>query len=157
MFHKILVPLDGSQYAEEALQPARSLALAFKAEVRLVTVEEMPDQPMPGEWDLTMGDFLEKHRQKHLSYLNERAEELRGDGLTVTTEILPLGPPPARIAEEARDSKADLIILFSHGRSGLSRIFMGSVAERLTRSAPCPVMLVHHQKNGADQPKPTAS
>lgn len=145
MFHKILVPLDGSPEAEQALRQARSLAKAFQAEIRLITVEEMPDQPAPSEWDLTLGSFLDKRREQVQQSLDELAQSLRLEDLKVSTAVIPLGPPVVRILEEARESKADLIVLFSHGRRGLSRVFMGSVAERLTRNAPCPVMIVHNQ------------
>lgn len=145
-FEKILVPLDGSEEAEEALKPARSLARAFEAELRLVTVEEMPDQPAPSEWDLTVGSFLDKKREEVQRNLDRAAQPLRLEDIKVSTAVLPLGPPVMRLLEEARECKADLIVLFSHGRSGLSRIFIGSVAERLTRNAPCPVMIVHRQE-----------
>lgn len=144
MFKKILVPLDGSAEAEHALKPARSLAKAFQAELRLVTVEEMPDQPAPSEWELTLGTFLDKRREEVQQNLERLAETFRVEDLQVSTSVLPLGPPVMRILEEARESKVDLIVLFSHGRRGLSRVFMGSVAERLTRNAPCPVMIIHH-------------
>lgn len=146
MFHKILVPLDGLAEAEQALKPARAMALAFHAELRLVTVEEMPEQPTPSEWDLTVGSFLDKKREEVQQNLNRLAETLRTEEIKVSTAVLPLGPPVLRILEEARESKADLVVLFSHGRRGLARVFMGSVAERLTRNAPCPVMIVHHQE-----------
>ncbi len=149
MFHKILVPLDGSPEAERALEPARELARAFQAELRLVTVEEMPEEPVPSEWELTLGGFLERKRQQVLENLERLAATFRGHGHEVSTAVLPLGPPVTRIREEARQGQADLIVLFSHGRSGLSRFLLGSVAERLTRNAPCPVMIVHHQDWGS--------
>jgi universal stress protein A len=149
MFHKILVPLDGSKESEQALKPACSLARAFQAELRLVTVEELPNQPEPSEWDLTIGSFLDKIREQVQKNLDRVAQDLRAQELRVTTAILPLGPPSARILEETAESQADLIVLFSHGRSGLSRFLMGSVAERLTRNAPCPVLIVRQSKVAA--------
>lgn len=146
MFQKILVPLDGSQESEQALKTARALAQAFRAELRLVTVEELPDQPAPSEWDLTIGRFLDKNREEVEQNLERLAQPLRVEDFKVSTAVLPLGPPALRILEETRECKADLIVLFSHGRSGLSRLIMGSVAERLTRNAPCPVLIVHRQE-----------
>ncbi len=146
MFQKILVPLDGSDEAEQALRTARAVAVAFRAELRLVTVEEMPNEPTPGEWDLTVGSLMDKRRELVQQNLDRLAKSLSGDELKVSTAVLPLGPAAPRILEEARECKADLIVLFSHGRTGLSRIFLGSVAERLTRHAPCPVMIVHRSE-----------
>ncbi|MBX3171205.1 MAG: universal stress protein [Candidatus Eremiobacteraeota bacterium] len=148
MFRKILVPLDGSEESERALEPARELARAFQAELRLVTVEEMPEEPVSGEWELTLGGFIERKRQETQENLNRLAETWRGESYSITTAVLPLGSPVTRIRAEARECKADLIVLFSHGRSGLSRVLLGSVAERLTRNAPCPVMIIHHQDWG---------
>lgn len=148
MFHKILVPLDGSEESERALEPARELAQAFQAELRLVTVEEMPEEPVPSEWELTLGGFLDQNRQQVQFNLERLAQAWSGENFSVSTAVLPLGSPVTRIRQEARKCKADLIVLFSHGRSGLSRVLLGSVAERLTRNAPCPVMIVHHQDWG---------
>lgn len=144
MFKKILVPLDGSEEAEQALSPARTLARTFEAELRLVTVEEMHDQLAPSEWDLSMGDFLDRKRNEIQKNLDRLAQGLQPE-IHVTTAVLPLGPPVQRLLEEARECQADLIVLYSHGRGGIARIFIGSVAERLTRTAPCPVMIVHPQ------------
>ena len=96
--------------------------------------------------DLTLGGFLDKRREQIQKNLDRLAEPLRLEQLKVSTNVLPLGPPVSRIIEEAKEFKADLIVLFSHGRRGLSRVFLGSVAERLTRHAPCPVMLIHNQE-----------
>ena len=146
MYHKIMVPLDGSDLAEYAIPQARALALAFKASLHLTTVEEIPEQPAASEWDLTLGDFFDKKRQAIQERLDKLAHPLRSEGLEVTTSILPLGPPVTRLLEEIQQQKADLIVLHSHGRSGISRMIWGSVAERLTRQATCPVMIVHAQK-----------
>lgn len=148
MFHKILVPLDGSLEAEQALQPALELARAFQAELHLISVEQLPDQPTPSEWELTLGRYMDTKRDETQAYLNGLVA--RCNGLQVTTSVLPLGSPALRISQEACEEKADLIVLFSHGRSGLSRFFLGSVAERLARKSPCPVMLVHPSKGGQE-------
>ncbi|MFN8610721.1 MAG: universal stress protein [Vulcanimicrobiota bacterium] len=144
-FKKILVPLDGSEFSLGALKPARTLACSLGAEIRLVTVEELPDQPAPSDWELTLGTFLDNKREESERYLNESAETLRRHGLNPSFSVLPLGPPAARILEEALHWKADLIVVCSHGRNGLARWVMGSTAERISRKAPCPVMIVHPQ------------
>ena len=143
MFFKIVVPLDGSVYAEAALKSASFMARAFNAELKLVTVEDIHLPIYPGEVDPEMISDVEKD---HQAYLNTRAHELREEGCCVTTAGLPPGPPADRILDEVKKERADLIVVGSHGRTGLSRILLGSVAEKLARHAPCPVMIARLQE-----------
>lgn len=138
MFFKILVPLDGSIFSEAALKSASFMARAFNAEIKLVTVEEVPLPIYPGE---TASQLLVETRGDEERYLAARAHELRQEGVNVTTRILPPGAPAQRILDEAQKERVDLIVIGSHGRSGLTRMLLGSVAERLAREAPCPVMI----------------
>ena len=81
-------------------------------------------------------------------YLEGVATRLRERGRTVEL-IQPEGDPAAVLLEQARTLNADLIALTTHGRSGLSRLFYGSVAEAVLREAPCPVLLVRTHEDGA--------
>ena len=142
MFCKIMVPLDGSTLAEASLCPAKFMARAFNAEVKLISVEEMPAHLSDLEWRLPQQAILDQAKSQSEAYLQARAHELRSEGCTVTFEVLPLGSAAQRILEEVEANKHDLLILTSHGRTGLTRFMMGSVAERLARYARCPVMIV---------------
>lgn len=143
MFFKIVVPLDGSSYSEAALKSASFMARAFNAELKLVTVEDIPLPIYPGEVDREMISEVEKD---HQAYLEARAHELRQEGCCVTTLVLKPGPPADRILDEVKRERADLIVVGSHGRTGLSRLLLGSVAEKLARQAPCPVMIARLQE-----------
>lgn len=147
MFFKILVPLDGSKYSEAALQSASFMARAFNADLKLVTVEEIAMPIYPGEVDRQMLVDLQKDSQ---AYLDSMAHQLRQEGCCVTTVVLPPGPPADRILDEVKRERTDLIVVGSHGRTGLTRLLLGSVAEKLARHAPCPVMIARLQEVAAE-------
>lgn len=142
MFLRILVPVDGSQRSERSLDLASALALKFGSELRLVTVEEVPLPVYAGE---TSSRLLQETRRDEASYLATCAQQLQSLGCRVNTAILPPGAPAERILEEARRYGADLIVMGSHGRTGIARALLGSVAERLAREAPCAVMIQRNQ------------
>ena len=142
MFFKILVPLDGSSSSEAALKSASFMARAFQSEIKLVTVEDVPMPIYPGEVNAELIDQLRKDAD---AYLQARAHELRQEGCCVTTVQLPPGPIAQRILDEVKKERTDLIMVGSHGRSGISRVLLGSVAEHLARHAPCPVMIIRLQ------------
>ena len=138
MFFHILVPVDGSAHSERALELAATMALKFGSEVRLVTVEEVPLPVYAGE---TSSRLMHETRRDEESYLAACAQKLQSLGCRVNTAILSPGAPAQRILEEARRYRADLIVVGSHGRTGIARALLGSVAERLAREAPCAVMI----------------
>lgn len=140
-FKTILVPTDFSQTSDHALEYARALAASFGGTLHLLHV--VPDPVMASAWseayayDLTaLGERLRVDAERQLA---EKAETIRDVG--VTTESL-IGNPPTVIAMSAAQRGADLIVMGTHGRSGVTHFFMGSVAERVVRTAPCPVLTV---------------
>ena len=140
-FRTILVPTDFSQASEHALAHAQALARSFGGSLHLLHV--VPDPVLASAWseayayDLTtLGERLRAEAQQQLA---ERAGAI-GD-VPVTTEAL-VGSPAALIALTAAERGVDLIVMGTHGRGGLTHFFMGSVAERIVRSAPCPVLTV---------------
>lgn len=142
MFRKILVPLDGASDPVDTLEQAQALALAFQAELRLISVES-PVSPTGNEWKLSQSAYLDKKNCALGDYLERHAQVLRAAGCRVSTSVLPLGKPVTRVLDEAIRFKPDLIVLQSHGRVGLARMLMGSYAEGISRQSPCPVLLVH--------------
>lgn len=145
MYKKILVPLDGSELAESALIHAIELANAFHAEVYLLqVVMHLSGTLAPYDIDY---QFSETMRERAVSeahdYVNRVKntynEQLKGgtfhvkviEGIVVDT-----------ILDYAEFVQTDLIVMATHGRSGVSRWVFGSVAERVLRAAPCPVFLV---------------
>ncbi len=145
---KILVPTDFSSCAEEALHHAIRLARKFDANVTLLNVYSMPalieTQPISTvSAELMKG--IEEASQVHLAKLKATVEKDLGSGARVQVASR-LGVPYATIAEEAKVGNFDLIVIGTHGRTGLNHFFIGSVAERVVRLAPCPVLTVHEPK-----------
>ncbi len=140
-FKKLLVTLDGSEFAERVLPYARAVASSFGSEILLLSVPEVPEAQMYG----AMADVVEALRvqaeRETRQYLGEIAAVLRVDGLD--TQVLVAGSGPARtIVAVSESEEIDLTMLATHGRGGLDRLLVGSVAERVVQHTPCPVFLV---------------
>jgi nucleotide-binding universal stress UspA family protein len=127
-FRHLLVPLDGAELAASVLPLARILALSTGAELTLVTVLPADIEPA---WTRGSAD-----------YLQEVAAPMRAAGVVVHTTIR-LGEPAAAILELVAECEADLVVMATHGRSGLGRAVLGSVADQVLRSGPVPVLLLH--------------
>lgn len=146
MYQKILIPLDGSELAECTLSHVKNLVNdGFTGEVILLNVF-YPYFPLPEEKDLfTYGDFKatrERIRNDSIKYLADVASRLESEGIKVKTEIL-LGSRPAEtISEYARDNGIDLIIICTHGYTGLKKLMFGSVALEVLHNSHAPVLLV---------------
>lgn len=140
---RILMGTDFSDYSKEALDYAVLLAKQFGADLYLLHVFDVPtyipglasvDGPEVFEWIRTLREVEQKR-------LEDLAEEVRQKGVPVHP-ILKDGAPFREILRAAEDIAADQIVLGTQGRTGLDRLMMGSVAERVARRAPCPIFLV---------------
>lgn len=144
MFRKILVPLDGSDLAERALEAAFALARQFRSEVILLRVV-VPDEILVSLPALLPPAALYPTKSLHHSeeaeaYLFGVKVRWSASGVRVRTEVL-AGTPPEVIVTYARQHAVDLIVMSTHGRSGFSRLIYGSVAEAVLRGAHLPVLL----------------
>jgi nucleotide-binding universal stress UspA family protein len=143
---RILVPVDFSAPAWHARDYAFELARAAKAKVLILHVIEPPYSvgPIdPGGFNVeVVYGAIERAAHIEMERLTER---LRAKRLSAAT-YLESGPAHAEIVDAANKLKADLIIMSTHGRTGLSHLFLGSVAERVVRSANCPVLTLHGSK-----------
>jgi len=138
---KLLVALDGSEFAERVLPYARTLATRFGSELLLLTVPEVPEAQMYGPMADAVKEIRLQAEEKIREYLEGVAETLREEGLRV--HILVTGSGPARTIVSVSETEAiDLIMLATHGRGDLDRLFMGSVADRVVRHTRCPVFLL---------------
>lgn len=144
MFSKILVPLDGSPLAEKALRHAESLCAAFDSgsgcELILVMVLAPPLLEASPRAAESIAEARREERQSAQDYL---------DGLSPGQPArvhLVEGSAGEQILEVAEKEEVDLIVMTSHGKSGLERWIFGSTAERVLRYAPCPVMVVKAQE-----------
>ena len=149
MYKKILVPLDGSELAECVLPHVESIAKGCGVEtvtfVRVVAPIKMPVSSIDEEYTFIAEDWkrLESmSRAMAENYLNKLMNRVKYIGIDFQSEVLGGGRAADMIAEYATKGVVDLIIIATHGRSGISRWLLGGVAERVLRSACVPVLMV---------------
>lgn len=145
MYRKILVPLDGSAFAEFALPVARTLARETGAELELVMVQD-PVPPFAfGEWE----EDPQPWREEYLAAVEDRlAGELEGR----IRHALRVGPLPGELETYVRDAEPDLLVMATHGRGPLSRFWLGSVADHMVRHSSYPILLVRPDED--EEPAP---
>lgn len=148
MYDQIIVPLDGSELSAAILEDAEALARKLDAGIVLLQVTDAPAQLMPETAAVTAPELsVEVARQREHNeaesaqhYLQQVAEGLQSDGLRVETRT-EQGEPSRAILEVARQLPGSVIAMTTHGRSGLGRMFYGSVAEDVLKHSPVPVLL----------------
>jgi nucleotide-binding universal stress UspA family protein len=142
---RILVPLDGSERAEQVLLPAASVARALHAEIVLFRV---PIAHISGtyasDWYVPLEGTLESANQIAEGYLSRVADDLQAQGVRVATATR-MGGVADAILEYAEANQIDLIAMCTHGRTGLARWALGSVADRVLRGRSTPLLLVRAQ------------
>jgi len=148
MYKKILVPLDGSKLAECALLHVEEIAKGCGTEeVILVSVTERVqgyrvfDDPKQLQGQRLILEAVGKKQEQAQRYLVRIAKKFTAKGIKVNTEVL-LGNPAEEIVIYAKHSECDMIVMSSHGRSGVSRWTHGSVADKVFRGSPVPVLMV---------------
>lgn len=158
MFKRILVPLDGSPAAEAALEPAMYLSSLDGGEIVLCRVQVLPaDLGYIVEYPIPNYTFEEEHNRCD-TYLMSVAGRMREAGRTVDYKVLDNTKGAAeQIVDTASELHCDLIVLTSHGRSGVTRFMLGSVAENVARLASCPVMIVGRHTAILDDAKEKAA
>jgi nucleotide-binding universal stress UspA family protein len=142
MMTRLLVPLDGSEEARDALPYAMALAVPG-TEIILLTVIPAADEitGASGEMVVPADGMSSVAVDRARDALAQAAARLRLAGHAVQTQVA-IGDPAERIIETARDSGTALIVMASHGRGALGRLIYGSVADRVAREAPAPTMVV---------------
>ena len=141
MYKKILVPLDGSELAKTALEQAEKLAKTFDAEIILFQV--VPFMPIYGSPELVTPLIVdEKQKEAAERYLLVLADELRKKGLKVTSTVKTGQQVAVEIIDFAKESRVDLIVMCTHGRSGITRWVLGSVAHKVLTRAETPILLL---------------
>lgn len=139
---KILIATDGSDYTKQAVSEGLHLAKVLGAEVTaLYVIDQTSFVSFPMDSSIvSVYSLLENEGKRAVEEVRREGEEM---GLKVSTVVVE-GSPTRKIIEVAEDS--DLIVMGTLGRSAISKLFMGSVAERVTRYAPCPVLVVRAKK-----------
>ncbi len=144
MYKVILVPLDGSALAEAILPHIEALAKSENAQVVLLRVPVTPANEFVSRDPTVISKVLKDTCQQAKDYIDSKVAELAQSAANVTG-VVQEGSVPDTIAETAKALHADLIAMSTHGRSGLQRILMGSVAEQVVSISPVPVMLFRPQ------------
>jgi universal stress protein A len=139
---RILAPTDFSELSKQGLKSALELAEAFVAKLLLLYVVEPPPYPVegivPSHLGATMLDDLERQATNDLAQM---LSETQASNMDVARRVV-VGIPYRKIVDVAEEEKIDLIVMTTHGRTGLSHLVMGSVAEKIVRTAPCPVLTI---------------
>lgn len=147
MIKNILVPIDFSDYSKNALKYAVDFAKTFSAKLYLIYVVE----PMIYPADFSMGQIAIPSNDFDIQ--NRADEELKklakefGNNLEVET-LIKTGKPFVEINETAREKNIDLIIIATHGHTGVEHLLFGSTAEKVVRKAPCPVLSLREPIKG---------
>lgn len=143
---EILVPLDGSPLAEEALDPAMALARIWDAAVTLVQVVQpvlpVADPALPRASAYDEG-LTASCREQAQDYLDDLVEQMHEQGLRATGVAVVAWNAAAAILDVARPERVAVVALATHGRGGLRRLILGSVADKLVRGADVPVLVYH--------------
>ncbi len=142
MFKKILVPLDGSEISESVLKYAVGIATGCNVPlVVLVRVREILDANVIATMDPTIVSELDQsYHDEAAVYLEDKAVTLREKGVNVEIDVLS-GNPAEEIIEYTKKKGVDLIIMSTRGRSGVSRLVFGSIADKITKHSPVPVLI----------------
>jgi nucleotide-binding universal stress UspA family protein len=146
VFYRIVVPTDFSACAEEAWALAQRLARAVGAE--LVLVHVLVETALYDETPFTMQrvrEVYEGARRWGRESLDGWAAKAKSEGLDARV-ALRTGAPYQEIVALATDERADLVVMGTHGRGGVGRALLGSVADRVVRMAPCPVLTVREPR-----------
>jgi len=151
MFKKLLVPLDGSALAEQALGQAAAIARQTGATIDVVTVHQSGAFDGYGDEPANLEQWAQEHE-----YLESVASDLAAGASIAVTHSMLTGDPAPMICRRASDCEADLIVMTSHGRTGFNRLWFGSVADGVVQCSSIPVLMLRplagDARRGAAQP-----
>lgn len=149
-YEKIMVTHDGSRIASVAVPHAAALAKACKAELIILRVvvpitpvatEITPHGPVMMNPDL-VDNLVKKETKRAQKHLEKIKEQLEKDGITRITTIVVEGSASGEIIHQIKKTSSDLVVLATHGWSGLTRVLLGSIADDIVRKSPCPTLLI---------------
>jgi nucleotide-binding universal stress UspA family protein len=141
-FRHILAPTDFSNYSKQAVASALELAKKFGAKLSILHVIELPPYPVEGYVPPSLtATFLEDLERQAAQDLAQLVPEAESAGVEVVRQVA-VGSPYRKIIDMAEAEQIDLIMMATAGRTGFSRLVMGSIAERVVRTASCPVLTI---------------
>lgn len=145
-FRRILVPTDFSKHSDVALRTATDLSRRYEGEITLVYVFEPVNYALPEGHVLHTPPQIHELQNIFEQRLAQAREDAKAAGAPSVDAKVLTGPPAGEIVDLAARGKYDLIVMGTHGRTGMRRFLLGSVAEKVVRSAPCAVLTVRAQE-----------
>jgi nucleotide-binding universal stress UspA family protein len=139
-YKRILCPVDFSDISARVLQIAADLAKRFGADLHVIHVFQLPASVLEEVYE-DPTNMEEEIRQRRHDKLNEFVQETKKPNVKITTGVYE-GVPDVEIITSARENQADMIVMGTRGKTGLSHVLLGSVAERVIRNAEVPVLTV---------------
>jgi nucleotide-binding universal stress UspA family protein len=140
MYRHILIPTDGSKLAERGVAHGLALAQSLGAKVSVIFVVE-PFSEMTGQFREAVAKYAELRKEQATSALDHAANGAKEAGVSCETIQVENGQPHQAIIAAAEDKSCDLIVMSSHGRSGLSALLIGSVTNKVLTQAKIPVLV----------------
>lgn len=156
-WRKVLCAVDFSPSSQAALEQATLMAVGLGAEVLLVHVLEDPVSLAAEASALNLSEVLRIAEEQCEIELGRMAQALRDRGVGGVQTAIAHDTPPRAIVDLARREQVDVIVMGTLGRSGLKHFLLGSVAERVVRSAPCPVLTISSQRSKEKKERTPAS
>jgi nucleotide-binding universal stress UspA family protein len=145
MYHRILMPIDGSACSDAALAHGLQLAKEQGAEVKILHVLDTQALYLLYE-GMYVEEIAERWRKEGQAFVARAAEQARAAGITAATELVDEGGRiPDVIVNQVKAWSADLIVMGTHGRHGFDHLLLGSAAEGVVRTTPAPVLLIRKE------------
>lgn len=142
--HRILCAIDFSDTSKEALEHAYALAEKHGASLVLVHAWQLPAYALPEGAIIADSQYLGRIETELQKSLDEVVARFAGGPVSVSAKLSE-GPAHLEVIRVAEEQKVDLVVIGTHGRTGLSHVLLGSVAERVVRTSPVPVLTVRHK------------
>ena len=150
----VLIPLDGSPFAEHAIPWATVLARAARAKLRLTLVHQPPEPPPADRATRRLYTRIQLAlRKSQRDYLRAAATKIKAEGPVRITSATLHGTPGPALAKYVDEVGVDLVVMTTHGRGGLERAWLGSVADHLVRALEVPVLLIRPVEGTAVSPR----
>lgn len=147
--HRILVPTDFTETSDRALEYAIELARRFDASVTLMHAYQIPAYGFPDTAIIASAELATQMSTAAQARLNALIDSFKTSGISMVA-ILRDGVPWEEVKSVAEEIQADLIVIGTHGRRGLARALLGSVAENVIRTSNLPVLVIHGPRDGKD-------
>lgn len=146
MYKKILVPLDGTKLSEAILPHVINLAKSLNSELILLNVPVNPGAEFAFGDPGVAAAYIQEQEAQFTNYINDTVNSIKKENIECTG-LIKEGGIAAAIIDTAIETGADLIAMATHARSGISHLFLGSIAEKIVRSSTIPVLLVRPTDN----------